>query len=737
MFEDKTELHRATRDEGVNRTRSLDNHQMDADCRDAGSWTPLHMAAIRGQKELTNLLIEERASVDVATADGVTALYIASDYGNTELVSLLLDRGANIQAAKRNGFTPLCIASQNGNVEVTKLLVQKGASVNVTDERGWTPLHKAAACGNEEVAKLLIERGANADASSKHGATPLYIAAEHGKAKMAKLLIEKGANRDAPNKNGATPLFIAATNGRTEVTKLLLSKGAVIDAPACDGSTPLRVAHFHSKDVEDLLLQCGANSEWKTQKMSFDSLCKFSRCSTDLAETYAAVVNGEYGLSPNFAVNVVMSYNFASLKDIWIGHNILLLSQRCGIKLEKEKNPDFWYMKLYKHLYKCSTGCEELAGSILEDAKANGLIERTHVLVADMAVDLQSGWMKTFQQLSPLLKDIYERLFHVEDGLARENYLRGDSLEKVSRKLHVMQQRLEIETRARKNIEDALMQLQKDMKSSMRRRKYLNFVRLGLSLIPVAGGCLSVGLETAGEMVASAMSGAKDVGNLILSTYEAAEGATMSRRGVDMSNPQMLETFFSPGRMRLLPEETQKLLNDCVGSVFGDMSELRLELGQVLHVIKSGDADAALLMRERNIECLDQEDVVGQTLPDDYIGCTLDEKVDNNAENALIMERADPEKSFAHVIAEDLVLFVCDGYKKADAESVLQQIQYNAERNHINRAALLSSRAISAETLAGVLLEGVVPAEAFERKVDGRIITTLEYILRAREAQNV
>ena len=62
---------------------------------------------------------------------------------------------------------------------------------------------------------------------------------------------------------------------------------------------------------------------------------------------------------------------------------------------------------MYKQLYKHSNGSKELFVSILENAKENKLIDRTHVLIADMAVDIHETWTRAFEQLRPMVNDIY------------------------------------------------------------------------------------------------------------------------------------------------------------------------------------------------------------------------------------------------------------------------------------------------------------------------------------------
>ena len=71
-------------------------------------WTPLHIAAAYGEKEVAELLVAEGADVNVKDDDGWTPLHRASaGGGNKELVELLIAKGADVNAKDDVGKTPL------------------------------------------------------------------------------------------------------------------------------------------------------------------------------------------------------------------------------------------------------------------------------------------------------------------------------------------------------------------------------------------------------------------------------------------------------------------------------------------------------------------------------------------------------------------------------------------------------------------------------------------------------
>lgn len=164
-------------------------------------------------------LIEKGADVHAKTAAGWTPLHIAARKGNYEVAKLLISKGVDVNAKADDGWTPLHWVAFNGNKELAELLIAKGADVNAKNEYGSTPLHIAAHWGNKEVAELLIVNGANVNAKEVDDMTPLYSAAMFGKKQVAELLISNGADMNAKDSHGKTPLDSAIEAMSLEMEK--------------------------------------------------------------------------------------------------------------------------------------------------------------------------------------------------------------------------------------------------------------------------------------------------------------------------------------------------------------------------------------------------------------------------------------------------------------------------------------------------------------------------------------
>lgn len=183
--------------------------------------TPLHIALLRGKKEIAALLIARGADVNAESTSNITPLMLAAFFGHKDAALLLIDKGADMTKAHDSGMTPLLFAVSRGHKEVVELLIDKGAPVNVTDKLGGTPLLIAALSGQKAVVEVLIAKGVDINAANSRGSTPLSVAIREGHNDIAELLRAKGAKQTQKNiltlkgdylgqaRPGLTPLLFA------------------------------------------------------------------------------------------------------------------------------------------------------------------------------------------------------------------------------------------------------------------------------------------------------------------------------------------------------------------------------------------------------------------------------------------------------------------------------------------------------------------------------------------------
>ena len=121
----------------------------DPNSDDSGGHTPLYSVGnecTTGGGDVVRFLVRTGAEVDAC--NGVkhcTPLHMAARRGNVEVTEALLDCGANIEARDSLGDTPLRRAVNCGKTAVAELLVAKGADTHSTGSKGFTPRSAARA----------------------------------------------------------------------------------------------------------------------------------------------------------------------------------------------------------------------------------------------------------------------------------------------------------------------------------------------------------------------------------------------------------------------------------------------------------------------------------------------------------------------------------------------------------------------------------------------------------------
>lgn len=280
----RTPLHVAASSGNISVAGVLLENGADANERDLEGYEPLHVAAERGQKDMTELLLR-RSDVNVRTNLNLTPLHLSAGHGHSDVAGLLLARGARVDAGRHDIGTPLFGAAGAGHGAAVKLLLEHDASVHARDRRGRTPLHAVAmrvdpesikrfvrdtqkplptwGTDHREIAAVLLSHGAEVDARAGDGFTPLFRAAITGQHTIIDILLEHKADVDArvqDNKTRRAPLHGAAFAGHERVLELLLAGGANIEIQDNFGMTPLHWAsHNGHVGATKVLLAGNAN----------------------------------------------------------------------------------------------------------------------------------------------------------------------------------------------------------------------------------------------------------------------------------------------------------------------------------------------------------------------------------------------------------------------------------------------------------------------------------------------
>jgi len=212
--------------------------------------TPLHIAAIRGDRLMLDYLIEH-PYIDINARDDnlTTPVYCAMLYKQYDIVKLLLEKKADFKIGDRHKKTVLHLAAEQGNKSLCKELIEKYMDdLNITTDEDMTPLHFAAQNLHKDVVAYLLEQdqkerkdyfknrenstqGNEENINSEdvipyvnwqdiHHQTALHkvFMNSHPDIEIAKLLVQNGADVSIVDNKGRTALHEA--NDKTKQTLL-------------------------------------------------------------------------------------------------------------------------------------------------------------------------------------------------------------------------------------------------------------------------------------------------------------------------------------------------------------------------------------------------------------------------------------------------------------------------------------------------------------------------------------
>lgn len=120
--------------------------------RNAQDESPLMLAALVGELEICQTLIERDADVN---KPGWTPLHYAATNSHIPVIQLLLDHHAYIDAASPNGSTPLMMAAMYGNASAVKLLLESGADPSLKNDLGLTAIDFAQRVKKTDSAEII------------------------------------------------------------------------------------------------------------------------------------------------------------------------------------------------------------------------------------------------------------------------------------------------------------------------------------------------------------------------------------------------------------------------------------------------------------------------------------------------------------------------------------------------------------------------------------------------------
>ncbi|KAL6355507.1 hypothetical protein LRP88_11101 [Fusarium phalaenopsidis] len=245
--------------------------------------SPLQYAAIQGDGEAFEKLMDAYPAEEGSKAYMDEALTAALQHGRIDIVRMLLDyitpRYEHLTVAINSNFalavrllldyvddldnpataqrTALLEAARTGNNTILSFLIRSGAGVGETDSNGLTALAHAVEVGNVEAVGVLLKAGANPATRYSDDTSLIMHAASRNMIDILQLLIEAKPG-DGDLKEAA---FLAAKEGHQDVVQLLLASGVLPNERSRDGQTLSEVAREAGfENIVALLQDSGAEA---------------------------------------------------------------------------------------------------------------------------------------------------------------------------------------------------------------------------------------------------------------------------------------------------------------------------------------------------------------------------------------------------------------------------------------------------------------------------------------------
>ena len=126
--------------------------QIKVEVRNAADESPLMLAALKGELQLCQLMIQKGGDVN---KPGWTPLHYAATRGHLAVLNLLLEENAYIDAASPNNTTPLMMAAHYGTPSAVKLLLEAGADPMLKNDLGLSAIDFAVRGKRLESAEII------------------------------------------------------------------------------------------------------------------------------------------------------------------------------------------------------------------------------------------------------------------------------------------------------------------------------------------------------------------------------------------------------------------------------------------------------------------------------------------------------------------------------------------------------------------------------------------------------
>nr|WKF45146.1 B-cell lymphoma 3 protein isoform X2 [Epinephelus akaara] len=192
----QTPLHLAVITQQANMVEALLREGADPAALDRNGQTALHLCCEYEQRDCLSVLLSSSSSstcLEIRNYEGLSPLHLAVLRGHKDLAKMLLDAGADINAMDiKSGQSPLMHAVESNSADMVHFLIESGCDVNSQSYSRNTALHSACGRGQVDTVRLLLKSGADSSLKNYHNDTPVMVAKNK---KIADVLRGRGSSQ--------------------------------------------------------------------------------------------------------------------------------------------------------------------------------------------------------------------------------------------------------------------------------------------------------------------------------------------------------------------------------------------------------------------------------------------------------------------------------------------------------------------------------------------------------------
>lgn len=250
----------------------LEDHGLDITVATGNKLNILDIACLHNQTDLCKVLINRDdlcLPLDKEDGNGWTIAHIAAMVGNDDIFECLIEKNVNIEVKTKQQKTVLHISCEYGNYDIcNKILQDYETIVYEKDEKDWNALHYAAKGGNLKLYKkveIFYRKRARLCEITRDERTVLHIACINKSVKICKYICSEKSYEGIINSKGGFKDWTAAhyvavdikQDGTEEkLIRMLLKSGIDLKAVTTDGLTVLGVACEHrNRNLINFLLK--------------------------------------------------------------------------------------------------------------------------------------------------------------------------------------------------------------------------------------------------------------------------------------------------------------------------------------------------------------------------------------------------------------------------------------------------------------------------------------------------